>query len=75
MKGYYSFKDTAITCQKCFKNGICSGMNLTEGGLNSECSIGYSGRMCDKCIKDPLTGVQYARSGQNSCIICASLEA
>eukprot|EP00347_Sterkiella_histriomuscorum_P002411 403368259 len=52
---------------------MCPFKDSCLGGLNSECSEGYQGKMCNTCSKEKVNGVFYARSGVNQCIQCEEI--
>ncbi|TNV87766.1 hypothetical protein FGO68_gene11233 [Halteria grandinella] len=49
----------------------CPASESCLGGLNSECALGYTGRMCSICEKNKIKGEYYARSGPYKCTKCS----
>lgn len=46
---------------------------LLSGGLNSTCSLGYTGKLCSICAGN-LNGTIYARTNPGECRQCLALE-
>lgn len=66
-----SFINVLIKAPACKYNHVII-ERFFRGGINSECNTGYTGKMCNSCLKQ-VNGTYYARSGVNQCTECEEL--
>ncbi len=58
--GYWRIHNLTTTTYECPEKRSCLG---SMGGEPVKCATGYSGRLCNICVKEPINGTYYARSG------------
>ncbi|CDW74830.1 UNKNOWN [Stylonychia lemnae] len=63
---YINAQIVIVVCMIFFNN------HFYRGGLNSECLVGYKGRLCQICEKN-LSGIIYGRENSSQCVECQDL--
>eukprot|EP00347_Sterkiella_histriomuscorum_P003887 403362564 len=66
IQGFWRSSNHSVKAYQCPNQESCL------GGMDSQCKIGYEGKLCTVCSRD-VNGTQYARQGANSCIECEKL--
>jgi hypothetical protein len=70
VEGYWRGNNMTTKTHECPDKKSCLGSEL---GKPVKCAVGYQGRLCNICVKEPIDGAYYARSGANGCSKCSSI--